>query len=499
MHIFSHSGHSARRCLGATLLAAVFAAGTCLTSFAAVGTYGNTVSMAKAGTTTLTGKTGTAVIDTSVAKPDIDSEGAALYDATDGVFLYERNGSTQYYPASITKVMTCLLAAENLSPEQQVTFSSSAVDNLESGAVTLDIVAGDTFQVKDLLYGLWLKSANEVANGLAEAVSGSVSAFADRMNARAAAIGCTNTHFANPNGLNNSSHRTTPHDMALITAEAFNNATVREVAKTLHYNFPATASCPEGHYLTMGHKMLNPSNPYYYANFIGGKTGYTSKALNTLTSVAEKNGIRLVAVVMKSSGTHYKDTKALFDYGFAALSSSSAKGTSSGSTGTGPSSDSSASSGTAGSSSDRSASSGTVSPTSPANASETGTAKGPGASGSAGGTATAALTGTWSLKNGQWIFRKTDGSYAASGVYEINGAEYAFDASGIMLTGWQLLDGKWYYFSTTTGAMRKNYWVRSAAVSTRWYYLGADGVMLTNATTPDGYRVDSGGAFNEAS
>lgn len=109
--------------------------------------------------------------------------------------------------------------------------------------MTLQVKAGDTFTVKDCLYGLLLKSANEVANGLAEHVSGSVSAFADKMNEKAASLGCTHTHFANPNGLNNANHFTTAHDMALIANAAFNNATVRQVASTLHYDFRRLPAC----------------------------------------------------------------------------------------------------------------------------------------------------------------------------------------------------------------------------------------------------------------
>lgn len=261
---------------------------------------------------------------TECSSADGAAQGAVLYDATHNQFLFSKNADTQYYPASITKLMTALLVAENCNLSDTVTFSQTAVSNLESGAVTLQVKAGDTFTVKDCLYGLLLKSANEVANGLAEHVSGSVSAFADKMNEKAASLGCTHTHFANPNGLNNANHFTTAHDMALIANAAFNNATVRQVASTLHYDFPATASVPTVRTLTMGHKMLNPANSQYYEGIIGGKTGYTSLAGNTLVTCAERNGVRLIAVILKSSQTHYDDTKKLLDYGFAVAGSAPA-------------------------------------------------------------------------------------------------------------------------------------------------------------------------------
>ena len=250
-------------------------------------------------------------------KPEVAAQGAALYNATTGEFLYGKNENKQFYPASITKVMTALLVVENAGLEDVVTFTDSATKNLESGAVSLDVTTGDKIPVRDCLYGLLLKSANEVANGLAEHVAGSVPAFADMMNARAKALGCTATNFVNPNGLNNASHLTTPHDMALITAACFNNAAFREIEKSTTYHFPATLNRPDGTNITMGHKMISTKNSQHYDGILGGKTGYTSKAGNTLVTCAERNGVRMVAVVMKCAGTHYSDTKKLLDYGFA--------------------------------------------------------------------------------------------------------------------------------------------------------------------------------------
>lgn len=258
----------------------------------------------------------------TVKQPDIQSEGAVLMDAATGEFLYSKDADTRFYPASITKLMTALLAAESCNLEDTVTFSKSAVTNLESGAVTLGLVEGDKLTVRQCLYGLLLKSANEVANGLAEHAAGSVNSFAGRMNARAKELGCTNTNFVNPNGLNDPNHMTTPHDMALIAREAFQNPTVAKVASTLSYEIPATNKAGV-RTVTMGHKMVNPKDSRYYPGVIGGKTGYTSLAGNTLVTCAERDGRRLIAVVMKSSSTQYTDTKALLDYGFSLKSGNS--------------------------------------------------------------------------------------------------------------------------------------------------------------------------------
>ena len=249
--------------------------------------------------------------------PQIASEGAALYNATTGQFLYEKNANQQFYPASITKFMTALLVLENCSQDDVVVFSDSATGNLESGAVNLELTKGDRVKVRDCLYGLMLKSANEVANGLAEHVSGSVSAFAQKMNRRAGQLGCTNTNFVNPNGLNNANHVTTP--------ACFDRADFRALDQTTSYHFPATQKRPNGTDITMGHRMIAADGSDYYPGILGGKTGYTSAAGNTLVTCAERNGVRLIAVVMKSKRTQYADTRALLDYGFQVAGESGGK------------------------------------------------------------------------------------------------------------------------------------------------------------------------------
>lgn len=378
----------------------------------------------------------------SAKKPEVAAQGAVLYDATHDRFLFEKNADTKLYPASITKVMTALLVSENLGWEDTVTFSESAVTNLEAGAVTLKIGAGDTFTVRDLMYGLWLRSANEVANGLAEKISGSVPAFAEKMNQKAASLGCTNTHFVNPNGLNNSAHVTTARDMARITNAAFNNDMVRKVASTPTYTFPATSLYPEPRTMAMGHKMLNPANSQHYDGFVGGKTGYTSKAGNTLVSVAERNGVRLVAVVLKCSGTHYTDTKKLFDYGFASLNEARA-GT-------------------------------------PAVQVSYRVAPGGNITG-----------GRWVSDGSRWRFLKSNDAYAGSESLRIDGQIYSFGADGYMLSGWQQIGGGWYHFRDS-GELHTSRWLLTDG---GWRYVDENGAMMTSGVTPDGYTVGADGIW----
>ena len=260
--------------------------------------------------------TQSAVSAADISQPEVAAEGAVLLNAATGEALYGKNQEQQFYPASITKVMTALVVLEHCNLNETVTFSETATTNLESGAVALGVSAGDQLTVEQSLYGLLLKSANEIGNGLAEHVSGSVSAFADLMNAKAKELGCKNTHFANPHGLNNENHKTTPYDMALILRAAVANDTFRKIDTTTSYQFPAIKNAA-ARTITMGHKMMYKTDSRYYEGIIGGKTGYTSKAGNTLVTAVERDGVRLIAVVMKAKGTHYTDTRAMLDYGFA--------------------------------------------------------------------------------------------------------------------------------------------------------------------------------------
>ena len=257
-----------------------------------------------------------AAAEADIKQPEVAAEGAVLLNAATGEVLYGKNQDQQFYPASITKVMTALVVLEHCNLNDTVTFSKTATTNLESGAVALGVSEGDQLTVEQSLYGLLLKSANEIGNGLAEHVSGSVSAFADLMNTKAKELGCKNTHFANPHGLNNENHKTTPYDMALILRAAVANDTFRRIDTTTSYEFPAIKNAG-ARTITMGHKMMYKTDSRYYEGIIGGKTGYTSKAGNTLVTAVERDGVRFIVVVMKAKGTHYTDTKAMLDYGFA--------------------------------------------------------------------------------------------------------------------------------------------------------------------------------------
>ena len=434
---------------------------------------------------------------TAPAEPQIQAQGAVVIDTASGQILYGKNANTKYYPASITKLMTALLVIENCDLNDTVTFSKTATTNLEAGAVSLGMVEGDRMTVRQCLYALLLKSANEVGNALAEHVSGSISAFADLMNRKAAALGCTNTHFANPHGLNDPNHYTTPYDMALIARAAFANSTLREIDTTLSYQLPATKKYG-ARTITMGHKMLYPTDSRYYEGIIGGKTGFTSLAGNTLVTGAERNGIRLVAVVMKANGTHYTDTKALLDYGFQKMSggTSGPLGNGSGQTGQGtqapaeqtpvsPEALAQETQAPAAGLSSASSGSDVIPGAAPGGETVQGAA-------SAQPEASGGQNGGWVQDASGWYYIKPDGRRASGEWLAVDGAEYWIDADGYMATGWRLfVNGDWYYFKSD-GAMAKNYWVEDNG---KWFCLGENGVMLKETTAPGGYTLGADGAW----
>ena len=248
----------------------------------------------------------------------IAAEGGILVDANSGTVLYGKNIHETYFPASITKILTALIIIKHCDLDDTVTFTHAAVNTLEPGSSILGARVNDKMTVRDCLYALLLQSANEVANALAEHCSGSIEEFAELMNKEAKALGCIDSNFANPSGLNNPNHYTSAHDMALISRAAFQNPTFVEIDSTLYYDVPAgqLKQYPDGWRYYAHHRMMKKNDSNYYSGIIGGKTGYTSLAGNTLVTCAERDGMKLITVVLNGHQTHYSDTKTLLDFGF---------------------------------------------------------------------------------------------------------------------------------------------------------------------------------------
>lgn len=255
--------------------------------------------------------------ETNQTTPAVIAETAILMDAASGEILFDKNADQKMFPASITKLMTILLALEHGELTDEITFSHNAIYSIEPGSAHIAIQEGETLTLEQVLRAIILRSANEASNGVAEYVDGSIEAFAKHMTARAKELGCKNTNFLNANGLHNENHYTTAHDMALIAKELLKHEEYRSMMSETYYEIQPTNKQTEVRYLHGQHQMLNENSLYYYKDAIGGKTGFTSEALNTLVTYAERDGMELIAVVMKCNGAeHYTDTASLFDYGF---------------------------------------------------------------------------------------------------------------------------------------------------------------------------------------
>lgn len=252
-------------------------------------------------------------------KISVSSKSAYLMEEDTGTVLYSKKANTKHYPASITKIMTALVAIENSDLDEKVSFSEEAVYNNEGDTSNIGRDVGEKMTMEECLYGMMLESANECAWAIAEHVGGTEKKFVKMMNEKAEELGCTNTHFNNPNGLPDEKHWTTAHDMALIAQAAFKNDTFARIVGTSTYTIPPTNKHKDPTYLRNHHNMLHyyTTGVYVYDGCLGGKTGYTTVANSTLVTYAKRDGMTLVCVVMDAqSPAHWIDTTNLFNWGF---------------------------------------------------------------------------------------------------------------------------------------------------------------------------------------
>lgn len=250
---------------------------------------------------------------------NLHAQCAVLINPENGEILFQKNATKAMYPASTTKILTALLVLENCDLSQIVTCSVNAT---QTEASWIPVMYGEQYTIEQLLHALLMKSANDAAIALAEAVAGSVAAFSEMMNARAAAIGCTNSNFCTPNGLPNPNHYTTAYDMALIAAEALKNEDFCRIMQTQTYELPATNKRDTPVTIRNTNKFLSTSgdDSFSYPYGIGMKTGYTNAAQSAFAGAAEKDGMRLVSVVFGTTQEgKWLDTIKLMDYGFATI------------------------------------------------------------------------------------------------------------------------------------------------------------------------------------
>lgn len=255
----------------------------------------------------------------------LSCESAVVIDAATGMVLFEQKANKKQYPASITKILTTLVALENSSLGETVTFSHDAIFGIEFGSSNVAVNVGEKLTMEQCLYAIMLESANEVCLGVAEHIAGSISSYVDMMNAKVAELGLKNTHFANPNGLHDDNHYTSAYDIAMISREALKNDTFRKITGTKTYVLPPTNKQKLKRYWTNHHDMLSGRRypAFMTEDCFGGKTGYTSMAQSTLVTFEKRNDMELICVVMRANSAknfpnfnQYTDTQLLFDYAF---------------------------------------------------------------------------------------------------------------------------------------------------------------------------------------
>lgn len=247
--------------------------------------------------------------------PRVGAAGAVIMDADSGEILYGKNIYKHLYPASITKLMTALLAYENLDLADHITFSENAVYGIESGSSNIGMDVGQSITVEEALYGLLIASANEVAIALGEKVSGSEKDFADLMNERARQLGCENTNFVTLNGLHDRNHYTCAYDMALIARQIYQHTDLIRYMSDYNYHFVKSEKQPDDFWISNTNDFL--TGEMEYDGIVGGKTGYTDQARETLVTFAEREDVHLICVIIKEEPPYeYYDTIDLLNYAF---------------------------------------------------------------------------------------------------------------------------------------------------------------------------------------
>ena len=239
---------------------------------------------------------------------DINSTTGVLIEASTGTVLFNKSMDRQMYPASITKVLTTFVVLENGNMSDPVTMTQTGVNYAVGGSANQGTRVGEVFTLEQLVYGTMLASANDMATQMGEYIGGTIENFADMMNARAAKLGCTGTHFTNACGMPDPNHVTTAHDMALIMRAAVEREDFRRIVGTASYTIPATNM--SGERSVTNHDPLLLSKDFQYSGLIGGKTGYTDAAQNTLVNAASRDGFTLICVTLHAADA----PKAAFDH-----------------------------------------------------------------------------------------------------------------------------------------------------------------------------------------
>lgn len=258
---------------------------------------------------------------------DLELSAALIYEINSETLLYGSNIDQRLYPASLTKVMTCLLALEYGNLDQVCTVSEAALSNMDPDGSNVGLVVGEQMAMKDLIYCLMVSSANDAGAVIAETIAGTEEAFVAMMNEKAQELGCTGTHFANPHGLHDENHYTTARDLARITLAAMEYELFHEVYGTVTYTVPATNKKDARELRTTNYMLDDTQVGYYYdTRYLGGKTGFTTPAGRCLISVAQEGDLTLLTVAMggktsindmgQTSLGNFRETRTMVNFGF---------------------------------------------------------------------------------------------------------------------------------------------------------------------------------------
>ncbi|MBC8569685.1 D-alanyl-D-alanine carboxypeptidase family protein [Zongyangia hominis] len=256
----------------------------------------------------------------TISPNQIISETAVLMEADSGQVLYDKQMNERMYPASLTKIMTAILALENGEMDNVLTVDQEILDDVYSYGLSTSHIAltvGERISLQDALYAALLESANDATALIAKFIGGTLDHFVEMMNQKAAEIGATHTHFVNVHGLHSDNHYTTAYDLALMMRYALSLPEFEKIISTAQYTMAPTNNQESERYFWNQNKMIQPSY-YYNEDTVGGKLGWTEEATNTMAALGERNGRRLICVLLKSTAASakYKDCELLFNYGF---------------------------------------------------------------------------------------------------------------------------------------------------------------------------------------
>ena len=258
----------------------------------------------------------------TLAKPKLYSNNNLVMDAESGNVLFSNHGYDKVYPASTTKILTAILALENLSLDETIVASKNAIYSTPVGSSVAYIKVGEELTLKNLLYCLLMISGNDAANVVAEAVSGNMDTFINLMNEKLKEIGCNNTHFTNAHGFHDANHYTTPYDMALLMKYAIQNDTFREILETKEITIPKTNKSAERRCKSTNKMFYATNKNVYYEYLLGGKTGFTDEARGTFVGYGKKDDKTVIVASFDGSQNigddeaRFLDTKTLFEFTF---------------------------------------------------------------------------------------------------------------------------------------------------------------------------------------